>query len=47
LELVFFGFAVWSLYATGAGTLSPVLGVSVLVHYALSYERIRWLLETS
>jgi hypothetical protein len=47
LELVFFGFAVWSLYTTGAGTLSLVLGVSVLVHYALSWERIRWLLETS
>lgn len=44
LELAFFGFAGWSLYASGAQTLGLILGAAVLVHYALSYDRIKWLL---
>ena len=44
LELVFFGFGVWSLYASGAHMLSLVLGAVVLLHYVASYDRIRWLL---
>ena len=45
LELVFFGFAVWALYDTGATQLSWILGIVVMVHYALSYDRIGWLLR--
>ena len=44
LEFAIFGFATWSLYASGAQTLSLVLGAVVLVHYVSSYDRIRWLL---
>ena len=44
LELTFFGFATWSLYASRAHTLSLLLGAVVLMHYASSYDRIRWLL---
>jgi len=45
LELLFFGFGVWSLYASGAHMLSLVLGAVVLLHCVASYDRIRWLLE--
>ncbi len=44
LELAIFGFATWSLYASRATTLSLALGTAVLVHYAASYTRVRWLL---
>jgi hypothetical protein len=44
LEFAIFGFATWSLYASGAQTLSLVLGAVVVVHYVSSYDRIRWLL---
>jgi len=45
LELVFFGLTVWMLYDTGAILLSIVMGVVVIIHYALSYDRIAWLLK--
>ena len=45
LELVFFSAASWCLYATEARTASWVVGVVVLCHYALSYDRISWLLS--
>ena len=44
LELGFFGFATWSLYASRSQTLGLVLATVVVLHYAASYERIRWLL---
>ena len=44
LELGFFGLATWALYATRAEMLSLVLGGLVLLHYILSFERIKWLL---
>jgi hypothetical protein len=44
LELVFFGFATWALF-----TLNPtygwIFGIVTLVHYMISYDRIRWLLD--
>lgn len=46
LELAFFGFATWTLYATKAHTLSAVLGGLALLHYAASHDRLRWLLST-
>jgi len=45
LELVFFGLAVWMLYDAGATLLSFSMGVVVIVHYALSYDRIVWLFK--
>jgi hypothetical protein len=44
IELSIFGFAAWSLYNMGDATLSFVLGGIVVVHYSLSYDRIKWLL---
>jgi len=44
LELGFFGIATWALYATRAEVLSIALGGLVLLHYCISYERIKWLL---
>ena len=45
LELAYFGFAVWSLNDAGATTASWILGISVLVHYLISYDRILWLVR--
>jgi len=45
LELAFFAFAVWGLYDAGAVVLSWVLGLAVIVHYALSYDRVKWLIR--
>jgi hypothetical protein len=47
LELAFFGFACWALYDTGATILSLTLAVAVVVHYVVSYERVRWLVSQS
>ena len=44
LELAFFGLATWALYDIGATNLSWVLGIVVVVHYIISYDRIRWLI---
>ena len=43
-ELIFFGFAVWALFAIGATTLGLILGIVTLIHYIVSYERVGWLL---
>lgn len=44
LELVFFDFAAWCLF-----TIRPIYGwifaIVVLIHYAVSYDRVRWLLS--
>lgn len=45
LEALVFGGAVWSLYAAGRTTPASIFGLVVLVHYVVSYDRIRWLLE--
>jgi hypothetical protein len=45
LELVFFGLATWSLFALGSTSLAWIFGGIVLVHYAVSYDRITWLLS--
>ena len=45
LELVFFVFATWSLFATGATTLGWIYGIVVLVHYVVSYDRVLWLIR--
>lgn len=45
LELVFFGFAVWALYRSGAITLSWIFGVITVLHYLLSFDRVLRLLK--
>lgn len=45
IELAFFGFACWALYDTGEKVSSLTLAAVVVVHYALSGERLRWLLS--
>jgi hypothetical protein len=44
LELVFFASAAWALYDAGTTGLAWVLAVVVILHYAVSYDRILWLL---
>lgn len=44
IEAATFGMAVWLLAASERETWALVLGVVVLAHYLVSYDRIRWLL---
>jgi len=43
LELGFFALAVWALHGLGFARLAAILGMAVALHYAVSYDRIRWL----
>jgi len=45
LELAFFAAATWSLFDSGSTQLGQILGIGVLVHYLLSYDRILWLMR--
>lgn len=45
LELAYFATAAWALFASGLDQLGLAFGVLVLIHYALSYDRILWLLR--
>lgn len=45
LEMAFFGFATWALFDTGKSTWGWVLGITLIVHYLVSYDRILWLLK--
>jgi len=45
LELVIFGTAIRMLYAVNGLFPSLILGIAVVVHYAVSYDRIMWLLK--
>ena len=45
IELAFFASAAGALFATHYSTLAWVFGVIVIVHYALSYKRLYWLLR--
>jgi hypothetical protein len=45
LEAVYFGLAIWAFYAAGQGTWGLVFGISVLIHYLVSYDRILWLIK--
>jgi hypothetical protein len=40
LEALFFGGATWALYTAGRETWGWILGVIVLLHYAVSYDRV-------
>ena len=45
IEIIFFGFAVWGLFAAGATTTALIFGGLVLFHYLISYDRIGWLIQ--
>lgn len=45
IEVIFFGLAFWALYDLSLHGLSFVYAIAVVVHYAVSYDRIRWLLS--
>lgn len=43
LEICFFGCATVALYALGFSKLTAAFGTAVVIHYLLSYDRIKWL----
>ncbi len=45
LEIGIFIVATWSLHAMEFNRLYIVYAVLIVIHYALSYDRIKWLLE--
>ena len=45
LEVAFFAFAVWVLHDSGFYKLSWVFGILITIHYLLSFDRIKWLME--
>lgn len=45
IELGFFACATWALYNLGLTRLAALFGAAVVLHYLLSYDRIRWLLS--
>ena len=45
LELALFAFAAWALYDAGNSPLALILVAVVVIHYAISYDRIAWLLR--
>mgnify|MGYP000868632414 CR=1 FL=1 len=44
-ELLVFGFAVWSLFNLQKTTLGLILGITIFLHYVISYDRIFWMLK--
>ena len=45
IEAGFFAFAVFALHRSGSRQLSVILAVAVIIHYAVSHDRIAWLLR--
>lgn len=45
LELALFAFAAWALYDAGNSLLALIVAAIVVIHYAISYDRIAWLLR--
>ena len=45
LEFAVFGLGIWSVYALGYLIGSVIFAVVVVVHYVVSYGRVRWLLS--
>ncbi len=44
LELAFFALGAWAIAATGRSQLAALFGIVVIIHYAVSYDRVLWLL---
>ena len=45
IEIGVFAFAAWSLYDIDLNKLSLALGIIVILHYIVSYDRIIWLMS--
>jgi hypothetical protein len=45
IEILYFGFASWTLFSSGATTSGWIFSGITLVHYLISYDRIAWLLK--
>lgn len=45
IEFIIFAAGVWALYASGLPIWGLILGILTLIHYALSYDRIIWLMK--
>ncbi|WP_297794367.1 YrdB family protein [uncultured Eudoraea sp.] len=45
LELGFFAFAIWCFKDLGLTRISSIYGICVVIHYIVSYDRIKWLLK--
>ena len=45
IELVLFAAGVWAFYASDRPLWGLILGILTVIHYALSYDRIIWLLK--
>jgi hypothetical protein len=45
LELVFFGIGTWALYQIGYSRIGLFFGLTFILHYLASYDRVKWLLE--
>jgi hypothetical protein len=45
LELAFFAFTTWALYSAGENLLAGIFAAIVISHYAISYDRLTWLVK--
>ena len=45
IEAAFFGFATWALHDLGEDPLAVGYGSVVVVHYAVSFDRVKWLIK--
>ena len=45
IEIGFFVCATWSLYDMGFNKVSLAFGIIVVLHYIISYDRIKWLMS--
>ena len=45
MELSIFGFAGWILFDLGHTILAYALLIAVLIHYLISFDRIKWLID--
>jgi hypothetical protein len=45
IEALVFGGGAWGLFSSGLTTLGWIYTIIVIVHYALSYDRMSWLLS--
>jgi hypothetical protein len=45
IEIGIFAFATWSLYDMGLNKISLTIGIIVVLHYVISYDRIIWLMS--
>lgn len=45
IEFIIFGFATWVIYDMGYARLSWGVGIVITIHYIVSYDRIKWLMQ--